>query len=454
MTRTRSGVDIDKIRRELDRYQFAEANVMTARTTTILIKDGKPFKLSYGDQLQIGFRVLINGSWGFASTNSLDWEPALKKAEKLARANPRPMKSRLSDEDIIEGNWIVRPKKSLSVDIEEKVNNLLDIYKSTNIPSRIKATELLLADAMVSRYYISSQGAFIRQAYPRAMLVASSTAKGDIVISATERNAGLLGLEVIEGQEDILQRAVHSSLRLLSSSRSPSGKLPVIVDPKMAGVLAHEAVGHACEADEVINDRSILKGKIGERIGSEGVTIVDDATLPKAFGSYGYDWEGVPAQRKYLVRNGILTSYLHSRETAAELGTKSTGNSRAESASSFPLVRMSNTFFEAGDWDLDEMLEDLHFGVYVYGMKGGVTDPVSGFFQFAAEYGELIVDGEKTKLLRDVTISGNFLEVLKEVDAVGKDFSLGTPGFCGKSGQSVPVSDGGPHIRIKEVLLG
>lgn len=453
MPRPRTGIDLDRIRRELDSYQFAEVNLVSANTSYVLLKDGKPFKMNYGDRMEIGFRVLENGSWGFSSTNSYNWENALKQAGNLARANPRPLKSKLSEEEAVEDSWRIRPKETLEVGIEDKVARLDELYKNADIPSNVKAVELMLVDAMVTRYYANSQGAFISQFYPRSMLVASATAKSEFVISASERNAGLLGLEVMKGQDDIVERAVKNAVRLLNSEKSPNGKFKVIVDPKMAGVLAHEAVGHACEADEVINDRSVLKGRIGERIGVEDVTIVDDATLPRAFGSYGYDWEGVPAGRSVLVEDGILVGYMHSRETAAELGVKSTGNSRAEDASNFPLVRMSNTFFEAGDWKLDEMMEGMN-GIYVHGMKGGVTDPVSGFFQFAAEYGELIENGERTKLLRDITISGNFLEALKKVDAVGNDFDLGTPGFCGKAGQSVPVSDGGPHLRIKEVLLG
>ncbi len=448
-------MDLDKIQAELEKHEFAEMNLATGWQSFVHTENGEVKDISSGSSSSLGIRVLINGAFGFATTSNPDnWEHALKEAVKMARSNPRPMKSGLSREDEYEDKWVVKPKKSLRTGIDEKIKNLTDVYKSLDVPTSVKMVDLNLSCSDVTRYYVNSQGSRIIQKYPRSAISISSTARGKFVISARDAIGGLYGLEIFDMIKDRFQETVDRSRRLLKSKRAPTGKLQAVLDPEMAGVFAHEAIGHACEGDAIVNRTSILRNKLGTRIGSDLVSIVDDATLPRKYGSYGYDYEGIPGQRTVLVKNGILQGYMNSRETAHELKTRSTGNSRAQGPDNFPLVRMSNTFFEGGDSSLDEMIEDVRYGVYIHRMNGGETDPNSGFFQFAAEYGELIENGERTELLRDIVISGNFLQILHNIDAVGSDVSVDDIGICGKSGQGVPVGDGGPHLRVREVLLG
>ncbi len=445
-------LDLDEIQRELERYRFSEVRILESRSDSITLENGKVKDIDSHSGFVMGFRVLIKGSFGFATTrNPSRWREALENAVKLAKVNPRPMKSRLSDEDVYEDTWVVKPRKS--GDIEEKVDLLIELYRSLKIPRKVKMVELDFHDSRVRSVYMNSDGSRIIQRYPKSTLVLTATAREDFVISAREAVGGLYGLEIFKKVEKF-QDAVYRARDLLKSKRAKPGRHKAIIDPEMAGVFAHEAIGHACEADGVVNDTSILKDKLGQRIGSDLVTIVDDATIPRAYGSYGYDDEGIPGQRTVLVENGILKGFMHSRETASELGTKSTGNARAQSPAHFPLVRMSNTFFESGDSTLEEMMENMRSGIIIHGMRGGVTDPNSGYFQFAAEYGELVEDGETTGLLRDITISGNFLHILHNIDMVGKDLYVTGIGTCGKSGQGVRVGDGGPYLSVREVLLG
>jgi TldD protein len=229
--------------------------------------------------------------------------------------------------------------------------------------------------------------------------------------------------------------------------------MPVIADPDLAGVFAHEAVGHASEADLVSTGDSCFAGRIGERIGSEMVTIRDDATVPGMNGRMVYDDEGVKAGNKVLIRKGILNDFIQSRETAAKLNMTPNGGARAESYHGRPLVRMSNTFFEKGDRDFKELLEGVKLGVYAKGTRGGQVNTAQGFFQFNAQESYLIENGEITKPLRDVSLSGRTLDILKLIDGVGKDKDLTGVGICGK-GQMVPVGDGGPHIRIARCVVG
>jgi TldD protein len=229
--------------------------------------------------------------------------------------------------------------------------------------------------------------------------------------------------------------------------------MTAIVDPDMTGVLVHEAFGHASEADLVLAGESILDGRMGEKLGADDVTIFDDPNMEGAFGSFPYDDEGVRGGRKVLMEDGVLTAFIHSRETAGRMGLEPNGAARSQDHSSRPLVRMSNTCMEAGDMSHEELFEGVKEGIYLKGTRGGEVDPAKGTFQFGAQEAFLVEDGEVTRPLRDVALMGSILETLLNVDGIGKDFCLASPGFCGK-GQTVPVCDGGPHVRFLDAVVG
>ncbi|MDK2383736.1 MAG: TldD/PmbA family protein, partial [Candidatus Korarchaeota archaeon] len=260
------------------------------------------------------------------------------------------------------------------------------------------------------------------------------------------------GLEVVEGT-GIAEEAAKRAVEALSAKPAPPGPHPAILDPKLAGVFIHEAFGHAAEGDAVVNNESILTGKLGEKVGSEVVSVVDDPTIEGLYGFYRYDDEGTESRRKYIVKEGILSGYMTNLETASKLGIEPTGNARSMDYSNPPIVRMSNTFIDRGDWTLEEMLSDMKRGIYAFGSLYGYTDPAKGQFMFKAEGGWLIENGELKQRLREVAITGMTLEVLNNMDAVGKDLSH-DPGMCGKMGQWVPVTTGAPHVRVSRLVFG
>jgi len=268
---------------------------------------------------------------------------------------------------------------------------------------------------------------------------------------------GHYGYEKVK-EEDVTKVAIETATKAVEMLRAETiegGEMTVIMDSRVSGTFAHEVFGHAAEADNVLGAKSFLSGLIGKKIGSDIVSIIDDATIPHAYGSYFYDDEGVPAQRKILLNNGILREYMHNRETATEMDVKSTGNGRAQDFARRVYVRMSNTFIAPGDWSFEEMLEDIDYGVYVEGVAGGMEDPIGGGFQVNALRAWLIEKGELTKLLKAVSISGKALEILKNIDAVGKELVL-EPGSCGKgyAGDMVPVTTGGPPVRVRKMIVG
>jgi TldD protein len=264
---------------------------------------------------------------------------------------------------------------------------------------------------------------------------------------------GAKGFEVIQKEDlELMGRtAATKAVRLLDASPPPSGRFPIVMDSELTGVFIHEALGHASEADLILQNDSILKGKMDAQIGSSLVTIIDDASMD-AFGYYAYDAEGVKTKKNVLVEDGVLVSLLSSRETAAKLDISSSGNARS-GVGDQPIVRMSNTYLKPGEMSFEELIEDIDDGIYLKGSRGGQVDTGKGVFQFNAAESFIIDNGEVKDPLRDVSLSGNILEILQKVDAVGSDFHLGV-GFCGKAGQTAPVGDGGPHTRVSEATVG
>jgi TldD protein len=218
----------------------------------------------------------------------------------------------------------------------------------------------------------------------------------------------------------------------------------------VVGVFVHEAFGHLAEADLTLKG-SVLMDKLGKKIASEVVTVYDDGTVNGAFGSFKYDDEGIPAQKTLLIKDGQVVGLMHNRETAHRFQTSPTGNVRAEDFRYEPIIRMRNTYLAPRDYSFEELLEGVKFGYYLKSFRGGQAN-LNGTFQVGIQEAYEIVNGEIGAPVRNASISGNTLETLRKVEAVGKDFQL-WPGRCGK-GQIAFVCDGGPHIRVKEVLMG
>lgn len=441
---------------------YCDMRLGTRKGTAIEVKDGELKKASSGEEKGAGMRVLYNGVWGFFSTNDISKESmknAISKALEMAKSGSRRAKEKvqLCEINVVKDKVCWKPKKDPhEVPITEKRKILIEMDEAIHNIDGVHTVTTAYTDSTMSTHFLSSEGADIFTEITRTVAQVNLVAReGAKVIGYRGRIGGTCGFELFD-MFDPVEKGVklgESAVGVLRAKRSPSGRFPVVVDHELTGVFVHEALGHATEADLVTSGDSILEGRIGEKIASEKVTIVDDSTVENAFGSYPYDDEGVKGERKVLIKDGVLEGYILNRDTAHKLSMHSNGGARAESYASRPLVRMSNTFIEKGDHGFEEMLEDIKLGIYAKGTRGGQVDTAKGSFQFSAQEAFLIENGEITKPLRDVSLSGMTLQILKNIDAVGDDFAFGDPGFCGK-GQLVPVGDGGPHIRIKEAIVG
>lgn len=433
--------------------RFIDVTFQRANVTNISTKDGVAKDISVGDSMGFGVRVL-DTVWGFASTNDpkglLD---AAEKALNAAKAAKKeiPFLPRDGTEDRVKTKVRIPPQ---DVSLEDKVGLGRRAFDSIKDEKRIVSSSFTYIDSSVEGRYSNSEGSRIEWESTKAAFVANIFAKeGGTLQLGSERVGASAGFEFLSEPEFIAKRAGEKAIRLLEARSAPSGRFTVVLDPLLTGVFVHEALGHAVEADHVLQGDSILEGRIGEAVASDLVSISDDPTIEGSFGFYYYDSEGTRARKTVLIDGGMLNGYLHSRETASSLGMENTANARSQGFDHLPIVRMSNTFMEPGDQKLEELVEDVDYGVYLLGSKGGEVDPAKGVFQFSAEEGFLIEKGEITFSLKDVALSGETLKILRGIDGVGKEFDSHI-GFCGKEGQSVPVGDGGAHIRTIAAVGG
>jgi len=458
---------LDKALSYVEKYSsyadYLDVRVQEGMSRNIQVERGSVKSISSSGGVIIGVRALISGSWGLSSTNNVNlMEDVFKDAISSAKALSGRKKGDvgLSDEKVYRDRRRVDFKLGFDeASVEEKKKILVDIDNAIRgYDSRIVDSRVMYIEASGVKAFISSEGASIVQEYPLSFIYAVAVAReGANVQRYFKVEGGLYGLELLMDLDynEFSLYVAKNAVEMLGAVSPPTGELTVVMDGRVSGVFAHEVFGHACEADNVLHGKSFLGKLLGEKIGSDVVSIVDDATVERAYGSYFYDDEGVPAQRKVLLDRGVLKMFMHSRETAYRMGVNSTGNGRAMSPSHRTYVRMSNTFILPGDWSVEEIIEDTRDGVYVIGEMGGMEDPVGGGFQVAALKAYLIENGEATKLLKGVTISGKALDILKRIDAVGKDFIL-DPGMCGKgySSDMVPVTTGGPTVRVRGMMVG
>lgn len=448
---------LDVLEKEIDKSNadFIELRLVSTQSTQVNIRNKEVETANSGFVNVFGVRAMVNGSWGFASANELSkLTECVSNAESLAKAaSKKSIGADLADAPVTVKNVDFKVTEDpQDVDLEDKVSRCMDLSKRGLGKSKVVSTDLRYMDSFSNKYYVNSEGSRISFNPTKTFFAFGVFVKDGKLMSFSDAEGGGHGFELLSGKEKMVDDVCEDASLLLKSHLAPKGSQTVIVDPKMAGTLAHEAVGHALEADTIINNNSVIT-KINQLIGSSKVSISDDPTLFQKFGSYPFDAEGVPGKKTVLLKEGRVKNFLHSRETAFKKKHEVTGNARSQGPTEFPIVRMSNTFFEKGDCTMEELLEGVN-GIYVRGFKGGVVDTDTGFFQFASPHGSLIENGELTKPLRDITLLGNIVKTLKHVNSVGKDIRVGFPGMCGKSGQAVPVSSGGPHLKIDEVLVG
>ncbi len=399
-------------------------------------------------------RVLGPRGWGilaidhYTRPKGRSFQDLIERASGLASLTGQDV----SLADVPTGIIPVPPMKEDpgSIDLGEKQALLAEIEKSARIEG-IKSTKAGYSERSENVRFEDSSGNVYQYSLCRSgyTILAVAERGGDMQMGYQRKHV-LQDFNLRHRQEDG-RIAAERAIALLDARPARGGTMHAVLDPELAGVFAHEAVGHASEADLIQEGSSVLGGKIGERIGSPGVTIIDDPTLPE-FGFEPLDAEGSRVSRTEIIRKGVIQAFLHSRETLAVVGCGHAGNARAM-AGEPPQVRMSNTYIENGDSNFDELIAECKSGILLKGTRGGQVDTGRGVFQFNAEYGYLIEQGEIGAMVRDVSLSGEILQTLHSILLCARDRAM-HQGYCGKGGQSVPVSDGAPHVLLMDAVVG
>jgi len=440
--------------------EYVEVRAQSLFKTLLTTKDGRVEGAKEGTESGAGVRALVNGAWGFVSLGKLDSKlltEAVYDAVRLAKAASLHVKSpvKLAEVKTVEARVMAKPKKNpQDVSMEEKIDNALRMDKAVfGCDARIKSCTISYLDVTGTNYFVNSDGTCIDQdkLYVWSRILASAR-EASIFASAREEIGSTEGYEVFDTEtpEKAGTMVANRVVEQLNAKTPKGGAFPAVIGPNVVGVFIHEAMGHLAEADLTLSG-SVLYDKIGKQIESDTVTIYDDGTVEGAFGSFTYDDEGVQTQKTALIKNGTLTGLMHDRETAHKMNMEPTGNARAEDFRFEPIIRMRNTYLAAGDNSFEELIEDVDFGYYLKSFRGGQAN-LDGTFQVGIQEAYEIVKGKLGAAVRSASISGNTLETLRRVDAVGKDFEL-WPGRCGK-GQTAFICDGGPHIRVGEVTIG
>ncbi len=436
---------------------YAEVRVQEGVSTSVHYS-GKELE-DIGERTQRGgcVRVLKDGGWGFATFNDLD---AMEKYARMA----------LEQAELVDGSKFtlapvepVRQVYRTPVDTDPADVPLADKqamchrYNQAILEhERIQSSRVVYRDGRGTTLFASSEGSCIEQEYVFCGAVVGAVAvDGANIQQAREDNGDLRGFDKVTRMDEACEKVVRRALESLDASPVEAGTYTVVVDPKLCGVFVHEAFGHLSESDFLYENprlREIMK--LGRRFGPDILNITDDGSIEGEAGFVAFDDEGVPGSRTVLIRDGVLAGRLHNRETASRLGEQTTGNARAISYRHPPIVRMTNTFMENGETPFEQMLAETEDGIYAVGFLGGQTN--MEMFTFSSEEAYRIRGGAIAEKVRDVVLTGNVFQTLRNIDRVGDDFHMqGGLGGCGKGGQSpLRVGDGGPHCRIRNVVIG
>lgn len=462
-----SGLDLARLIRHGEELgaEYIDVRVHEKVYEQIILDNGVLREYSINRLRGIGVRAIVDGYMGYASTNTFEWEKlkniveeAVKAAKALRLHGSRTrLYDRPSYRDKIISHYSI---DALEIDPVEKINVLKTIHDVSKGVEGVVSVIPRYGYEVDHRVFASSNGDYIDVT---TRLIGIGAYIVSMVEGVSERlwdsKSRVAGWEFIKNI-DIEDFALENAKLVVEAAKAPvikPGKYVGILDNEIIGLMLHEAFGHATEGDIVEAGGSVLEGRIGSKVASEHVTIVDDGRVEGGY-YVPYDDEGTPKRKVRTVENGVLKTFLHSLSTASKLGGEPTGNARAMTYAHPHLVRQTNTYMEPGDWKVDELFKDTRRGIYVKGKgaMGGQVDPAMGTFTFTAGPSYLIENGEPVKLVRGVMLSGFILETLKNVDAVADDLAVRTSVFggCGKGGQLARVGDGGPHVRVRELIIG
>jgi TldD protein len=458
---------------------YADCRVINRTVQKLTVKNGVVASVELFEDEGVGVRVIVDGAWGFAGVDALDArsvEDAARRAVQIAKASARVNRTpvRLAPSPALTGVYrtpFVRDPFAVSLD--DKVNLLMRTDEAMSHLPQIQVRECSLEFVREDRHFASSEGALLDQTIVESGggLDAVATSDDEVQTRSFPNSFGrhqiCAGWEAVEAFDlpGNAGRIAEEAVALLSADPCPAGTMTVILDATQAALQVHESCGHPTELDRVLGHEAAYAGTsfltpdlLGTfRYGSEHVTMTADSTRAPGLGTFGWDDEGVAAQRSVLVDQGLFTGYLSSRETAAAIGQVSNGTMRADGWSRLPIIRMTNINLEPGTSSLEEMIESTEHGVYLETNRSWSIDDRRLNFQFGTQNGWEIVDGKRTRLVRNPIYSGQTPEFWRSCDAVAgpAEWTMWGVVNCGKGqpSQSMHVGHGAAPCRFRNVRV-
>jgi TldD protein len=440
---------------------YCEIRLEDSRQTTLAFTGKDLENVQESHMFGGNVRACVNGCWGFVTFNDLNGiedrvQEAVRNAKALASASSD--KSVLAGvepvEDVVKLNAKSDPRK---VSLEDKIG-LFGAYNDRMLSKPgVTSTNLRYFDRYTHLRFANSEGTWLdREELDMGMGGSAIARNNGTTARGTAGEGGRDNFEVFRGLEADFDKAAQVAVEAAQSEVVEGGSYTVICDPHLAGVFVHEAFGHLSEGDNVAEDKRMQEVlKLGRKFGESYLNIWDTGLDAGLRGYLPYDDEGVPTQKTMLIKEGELVGRLHSRETAGRMGEKPTGNARALNYRFPPIPRMRNTCIGNGPHGtFEDLIKDVKLGIYAIDAYGGQTN--GELFTFTAGQAFMIRDGKLAERVRDVTLSGNVFDTLRNITGIAGDYHVQDgAGGCGKGGQMpLPVSHGSPHIRIKDVVIG
>jgi TldD protein len=458
-------IDDDVVRRVLEAAlrnggEFAELFVEDRRSSSARFDDGRVEELTSGRDRGAGIRVVRGDTTGFAHTSDLT-EAGLGAAAAAAGAAARGGGGGVREVALGPRRGPARPAEVRVLPEDVPKARKVELLQRADDAARaaggaIRQVSVGYSDSRRRILVANSEGHHASDDQVRTRFRVSCVAAGSGGLqTGYESPGGTVGFELYDrvDVEEAARTAARRAIGMLDARPAPSGQVPVVLRRGAGGVLFHEACGHGLEADLVRKDASVFRGRVGQRVASPLVTLVDDGTYAREWGTYGIDDEGNEARRNVLIHEGELADYLWDELRARREGRASSGNGRRQSYQHLPMVRMTNTYVLAGEDDPEEIIRQTPYGIYCVQLGGGQVNTATGDFVFGMTEAYLIEDGQVTAPVRAANLIGNGPEVLRAIDAVGNDFDTWA-GTCGKDGQGVPVSAGQPTLRVAAMTVG
>jgi len=453
--------------------EYVEARAQSQVQEQFMLRNG--ILEAYLSAVDSGFcvRIIADGGIGFASTNKwtkMEAKEIVDLALKYAKAANRKDKIKFAEEKGIETKWGVDQKQKMEdISPEEKISKFIEVNKSlSSCGVKIAATMTSCSIDLTSKYYVNSEGSRISSFVPKIgafiFITVSEQGKMEQAYEQFGYSGGWEALREWKMSEKMIHNAKILRDVITKGKAVKPGTMDLVCGPEVTGIAAHESCGHPMEADRILGREMSQAGRsfiykggpywIGTRIGSDLVTIVDDPTIEHSYGYYAYDDEGVKARRRYLYKNGLINEFLHNRESAAKLGTRSNASSRSVNYDREAIVRMANTFVLPGSMTEEELIKDIEYGIYMKSFTEWNIDDKRFNQRYVGRESYLIENGELKHPVARPIIETTTPKFWSAVDAVSKnvEFDAAT---CGKGdpAQGVPVYTGGPSIRLRGVYI-